>query len=362
MTTPKTQYQRDIAQHVVQSDKHQARAVKVLQRIYEQLSQSKPTKNIFSNLFSRKQKSSLIKGAYFWGPVGTGKTYLMDLFYRCVDVPKQRQHFHEFMQDIHNQLKKLEGQKNPLDIVAEDLTKKIKVLCFDEFVVNNIVDAMVFRNLLIALFKQGICLVATSNTEPSELYKNGLQRDLFLPAIDLLNKNLQVLEVNNNTDYRLRKLTPEKAYFTPENADSEQQMQGWFEHASEGEVKKSASITVMDRKIEVKQLSDNALWCDFGVLCNPPRSQRDYLALVKNYHTILLGGVRPIKASQGNTARLFINLVDVLYNAQVRLIMSGSVGMNDIYAEGDLCEEFKRTHSRLVEMQSKEYLSGKIVN
>ncbi|MAZ77154.1 MAG: cell division protein ZapE [Legionellaceae bacterium] len=363
MTSPAKQYQRDLAKHLIQPDEHQARAVDVLQRIYEQFSQSGRAKNFFSNLLplTRKTESrDSIKGAYFWGPVGTGKTYLMDLFYRCLKVPKQRQHFHEFMQDIHNQLKKLEGHKNPLDIVAEELAKKIKVLCFDEFVVNNIVDAMVLRNLLTALFKQGICLVTTSNTEPDELYKDGLQRELFLPAIDLIKKHLEVLEINNQVDYRLRQLTPEKAYFSIKNDNSEQELQRWFDHASQGDVRKNTTIKVMDRNIDVKQVSDNVLWCEFDVLCNVPRSQRDYLAIAEQYQTILLSGVHQISENQRNIARLFINLVDVLYNAKVRLIMSADVGLDDIYTGGELREEFKRTHSRLVEMQSKEYLSGKI--
>lgn len=355
MTTPAKQYQQDLKQNLIQADEHQARAVQVLQRVYNELSDVSG-KKIFS-FFRRRKFSCNIKGAYFWGPVGTGKTYLMDLFYRCLKLPKMRQHFHEFMQDIHDDLKKLEGQKNPLDIVAEDLAKKIKVLCFDEFVVTNIVDAMILGNLLKALFAQGICLMTTSNTEPNELYKGGLQRELFMPAIKLINENLEALEINNKVDYRLRKLTPEKAYFTPENAESTKALEQWFSHESQGDVKRNASIKIMRRQIDVKQVSDNVVWCEFDVLCSVPRSQRDYLAIAKQYHTVVLSGVHLIQSSHRDMARLFINLVDVLYNAQVRLIMSGSVVLDEIYLEGDLRAEFKRTHSRLVEMQSKEYLA-----
>ncbi|MEM9242528.1 MAG: cell division protein ZapE [Pseudomonadota bacterium] len=354
--SPLSNYLNDLKHGKIIADPQQEQTIQILQLIFEQLSSSNKTSKIFQRF--RKTKRA-IPGLYMYGPVGSGKTYLLDTFYKAIPKRKMRRHFHEFMREIHSRLKSLVGEKNPLNKVAKDLAKKNDVICFDEFFVSNIVDAMLLGNLLKALFKQGICLVATSNIEPDDLYKNGLQRDLFLPAIAILKQNVRVLQVDNHIDYRLQHLTPADVYFYPLNENNRRCLARQFDHFSHGIVHEQGKIELLGREIAVIKRSDNAIWFDFKVICQVPRSQYDYLELVRQYDTIVISDVPVITDRENNVISLFISLVDVAYNAGAKLIISAQAPIVKIYTQGELLFDFQRAKSRLIEMQSEKYTGEK---
>ena len=350
--SPLNNYFDDLKHGKIIADPQQKQAIQALQLIFEQLSLSNQKSKLFQCFKRTKQP---IPGLYMYGPVGSGKTYLLDTFYNAISKRKMRMHFHEFMREIHHRLKSLVGKKNPINNIAKDLARKNDVICFDEFVVSNIVDAMLLGNLLKALFKQGICLVATSNIVPDDLYKNGLQRNLFLPAIAILKQNMQVLQVDNHIDYRLQHLTPADVYFYPLNENSQQYLAQQFDHFSHGIIYGHGKIKLLGREIEIVKRSDNAIWFDFKVICQVPRSQYDYLELVSQYDTIVISNVPVINVQENNAISLFISLVDVAYNAGTKLIISAQVPVEKIYPQGELLFDFQRAKSRLIEMQSEKY-------
>lgn len=368
--TPLQQYEQDLEKKLIVADAQQRQAVMVLEKIFHEVNRQYNGKTKFFQIVDffqnqyfnfrhpvrRSIEKKLPTGAYLFGSVGSGKTYLMDTFFGCLSLPKWRVHFYGFMKIIHQQLKSLEGKKNPLDIIAKNIRKTAKVLCFDEFFVLDIVDAMILGNVLSALFKQGICLLITSNVYPDELYKNGLQREMFLPAIQLLKKNLTIIGVNNHIDYRLHKRTHVEAYFYPLNEQSQRYMEMQFDYFSLGKIEKKTNIQIMDRQIPVVKMSDNIVWFDFAQICHVPRSQRDYLDIAEKYKIIFISGVRSILSVENNIIALFITLIDVLYDAKIKLFISAQVRVEDLYPEGELSFQFQRTKSRLIEMQSREYL------
>lgn len=339
-------------------DEAQLKAVEHLQQLYDQLVKP-PKKNSFvSRLFDRATREP-VRGLYMWGGVGRGKTFLMDIFYDSLPFEqKKRLHFHRFMRHIHSELKQLDGQKNPLKIVAERFANKYRVLCFDEFFVSDIGDAMILATVLQELFERGVTLVATSNVVPDNLYKDGLQRTRFLPAIDLLNKHTAVLNVDGGNDYRLRMLEQLELYHFPVDQEAEKLIDSNFHRlvADEEELVVNGEIEIENRYIPYRKKAEDVIWFDFGQICGGPRSPADYIEISREFQTVLIHGI-PQFDGRDDEARRFISLVDEFYDRSVKLIVSAAVALDKLYTGGRLSFEFERTQSRLLEMQSAEYLS-----
>ena len=358
--TPLSRYEQDLLDPEFIEDPAQRRAVEHLQRVYDQMIAQPPAKKSWLaklGLIEDKNNQS-IKGIYFWGGVGRGKTYLVDTFFECLPFEqKRRTHFHRFMHRIHQERKALKEQQDPLKIIGERLASETRILCFDEFVVNDVADAVILARLLKVLFDKGVIFIATSNVEPKDLYKGGLQRDLFLPAIDLIHKHTDVCELDSGIDYRLRFLDKAETYFYPLNEHAEQGMLNNFVHLAPDAGEDGVSIEVEGRNLTTIKRGDGVIWFDFEELCDGPRSQNDYIELARCFHSILLSGVPVMDRLKEDQARRFIKLVDVLYDHSVKLIISAQVAATDIY-QGKRNEfEIKRTISRLHEMQSTDYLA-----
>ncbi|WP_461519027.1 cell division protein ZapE [Porticoccus sp.] len=363
--SPQQRYQQDLQQQGFNYDPSQEKAVGLLQTLYDQLTAPVPQAGggILARLKSRFQSPQPvvpIKGLYFWGGVGRGKTYLMDNFYESLPFPeKMRAHFHRFMRRVHRELRLLEGEKNPLEKVADSIAAEARVICFDEFFVSDITDAMLLGTLLELLFARGVTLVATSNIVPDRLYENGLQRQRFLPAIALLNLHTQVVNVDGGVDYRLRALEQAELYHAPLGAEADNAMMWAFENLAPvaGEVEETVEVEVEGRRISCRFVSEDVIWFDFDVICNIPRSQNDYIELAREFHAVLVDNVRQMGRKNDDQARRFINMVDEFYDRNVKLVLSAEVEMPVLYTEGKLNFEFERTRSRLLEMQSHEYLA-----
>ncbi|TCS37638.1 cell division protein ZapE [Reinekea marinisedimentorum] len=361
MTTPWKRYQADLKREGFSYDESQEAAVKALQAVYDGLVASSGRGHALMRgargMLRLKQKN--VKGLYFWGGVGRGKTYLMDTFFDSLPFPeKKRLHFHHFMKLVHEQLQVHRGKPNPLDIVATEFAKEARVLCFDEFFVTDIGDAMILANLLRTLFESGVTLVATSNIEPENLYKNGLQRGLFLPAIELLKQNTTVLNVDGGTDYRLRTLTQVEIFHSPLDEKSENNLMMSFQKLVPDleAVKSEATVEVMNREIPVRFLGDDVALFDFNALCDGPRSQNDYIEIARCFHAVLVSNVPVFNGGNDDAARRFINMVDEFYDRNVKLLMTSEAEVEHLYKTGKLGFEFQRTVSRLLEMKSEEYL------
>ena len=341
-------------------DAAQHAAVVELQRVYDDLllrHKQHERRGNFLRRISFRPKSQVL-GLYMWGGVGRGKTYLMDVFYDCLPFKdKLRTHFHRFMRDVHHQLTALSGVKNPLKLVAANIAKKAQVICFDEFFVSDISDAMILAGLFEELFQRGIVLVATSNIEPDGLYKDGLQRVRFLPAIGMLKQSTVVLNVDGGTDYRLRTLEQAELYHFPLDAGADQSLQQSFESLVPDEVQTNVDIDIEGRPIRARAIGDDVVWFDFSAVCDGPRSQNDYIELAREFHAVLVSNVPQFK-QQDDQARRFINLVDEFYDRRVKLIVSAAAPIHELYQQGRLSFEFERTQSRLLEMQSKDYLGS----
>jgi cell division protein ZapE len=293
----------------------------------------------------------LPRGVYLWGGVGRGKSFLMDAFFAAVPlVRKTRIHFHEFMRGVHRDLDELKGTANPLDAVAARIARRARLLCFDEFHVSDIADAMILHRLLARLFELRVGLVLTSNDPP-----DGLHRDRVLPAIALLKERLDVIQVDAGIDYRRRTLSSADVYLTPADAVAEAQLAATFARVAEAE-DDDPVLEIESRRIRALRRAGGVVWFDFATLCGGPRSQNDYLELAARFHTVLLSGVPAMSAGQASEARRFTWLVDVLYDHRVKLILSAAAAPEALYTHGALAHEFVRTASRLVEMQSREYL------
>lgn len=351
--TPRDYYIQQCQTGSLIQDPEQQPALHQLQSIYHALVHEYQKRRGIRRYFRRIQ---CVKGLYLWGGVGIGKTVLMDCFYQSLPFKaKKRLHFYAFMQDIHTALKKHQGKKNPLDIIANELAREIIVLCFDEFFVSDITDAMLLGRLLTALFENGVCVVATSNIPPDDLYKHGLQRQQFLPAIAAIKKQMTVLHIASVVDYRLRHLKKAGVFFTPLNAESAAQMEEMFQVLRGHSSIETTPIEIMGRPLPVLKRTDQIIWFAFSDICRVPRSQNDYLAIAKTYQTVLISDVPRIPSHSTDTIILFITLIDVLYDAHRRLIMSADEPVANIYARGIMINEYTRTHSRLLEMQSSEY-------
>ncbi|MDO6746856.1 cell division protein ZapE [Gilvimarinus sp. 1_MG-2023] len=357
--SPVGRYQHDLKSEGFQYDAAQEQAVLHLQRLYERLQRPRVGPGFWAKL-TGKAKLEPEKGLYFWGGVGRGKTYLMDNFYESLPFEqKMRVHFHRFMRRIHRELKSLAGQKNPLEQVAENIAAEAKVICFDEFFVSDITDAMMLAGLLDGLFRRGVTLVATSNIEPEGLYKDGLQRARFLPAIALLERHTQVVNVDGGVDYRLRALEQAELYYTPLDANAEVGLDGAFARLCPpgAEVRYRQRLEVEGRHLLAERVADDVAWFNFGQLCDGPRSQNDYIELAREFHAVIVSDVPQLGRERDDQTRRFINLVDEFYDRNVKLVLSVAVPLTELYAGGRLTFEIERTQSRLLEMRSHDYLA-----
>ncbi len=298
------------------------------------------------------------RGVYLWGDVGRGKSFLMDAFFATVPViRKTRVHFHEFMRGVHAELHELKGTAEPLDDVAQRIARRHRLICFDEFHVSDIADAMILYRLLDRLFALNVGFVITSNYAPDALYPDGLHRDRMLPAIELLKARLDAVQVDGGVDYRRRAMERIEAYLTPWGAGAEQALAAAFDRVAESEDDDPVLI-IEARTIRARRRAGGVVWFDFAVLCGGPRSQNDYLELAAQFHTVVLSNVPKMSAGQASEARRFTWLVDVLYDHRVKLLLSAEVPAAELYAAGALSNEFTRTVSRLEEMQSRAYLES----
>ena len=353
--SPLTWYQAASQKPSFIRDEAQARAIEHLDRLWTELMMFKRKRNRF---LGRSLRSPQVpKGLYFYGGVGRGKSFLMDAFYGCLPYHRKRRvHFHAFMAEIHRRLKGLKSEANPLKAVAAEIAEETRVLCFDEFHVSDIADAMILGRLLENLLNEGVVLVATSNYAPSELYPQGQNRSSFLPTIALIEANLTVLNVDGGEDYRLRTLKPAEIFFVPDNDENEQKLFDLFKNMSGGVAAEAGISVIHGREIPHKAKSEQVIWFDFRALCFGPRSQADYLYLAEHYEIVFLSGLERLTPQEKAEARRLTWLIDVLYDYRVKLCATSKVGVDDIYVEGDFAQEFTRTASRMAEMQSEAYL------
>nr|CBA29601.1 Uncharacterized protein yhcM [Curvibacter putative symbiont of Hydra magnipapillata] len=350
----KEAYEAELKARGYTADPAQLRAVEALERCANDWAVYKAKRsNALKKLINRPE---IPRGVYMYGGVGRGKSFLMDCFFNAVPLKrKTRLHFHEFMREVHHELVNLQGTVNPLDELGKRMSKRYRLICFDEFHVADITDAMILHRLLNALFDNGVGFVTTSNFKPDDLYPGGLHRDRILPAIALLNAKLEVLNVDNGTDYRRRTLEDAKLYHVPNGPVADAAMTATFNALAE-QHDEDPLLHIESRQISAMRKAGGVVWFDFKTLCGGPRSQNDYLEIASRFHTVFLSGVPHMPVRMASEARRFTWLVDVLYDRRVKLIMSADVAPEGLYTEGPMSHEFPRTVSRLTEMQSKEFL------
>ncbi len=348
-------YEAELTTRGYTSDPAQLRAVEALERCAAEWAAYKGKRsNPLKKLINRP---AIPRGVYLYGGVGRGKSFLMDCFFNAVSIRrKTRLHFHEFMREVHRELASLQGTVNPLDELGRRMSQRYKLICFDEFHVADITDAMILHRLLGALFDNGVGFVTTSNFRPDGLYPDGLHRDRILPAITLLNERMEVLNVDNGTDYRRRALDHVKLYHTPLDESADADLEDAFNRLAEAHDGEPV-LHIEAREIRAVRKAGGVVWFDFRTLCGGPRSQNDYLEIASQFHTVILSNVPQMPVRMASEARRFTWLVDVLYDRKVKLIVSAQVPPEDLYMEGPLVHEFPRTVSRLNEMQSQAYLA-----
>ena len=347
-------YEQSLARRGFVADPSQRRAVERLQRLFEEWGAYKARRN--TALKRLLVKPPLPKGVYLWGAVGRGKSFLMDAFYLCVPlVRKRRVHFHHFMREIHRELEGLKGTEDPIAAVAERTARRYRLVCFDEFHVADIADAMILGRYLAQAMERGVQFVMTSNYRPDQLYPNGLQRERFLPAVALLQERLDVLEVDNGIDYRRLKMEKLKVYHCGPGAEAE--LARIFAELKDVE-EESQPLDVEGRKIPYRRRAGGLVWFDFQALCGGPRSYTDYVDLAKRFHTVMLSGIPRMSAKAADAARRFTWLVDVFYDDRVKLAVGAEAPPEELFTEGEQSAEFQRTVSRLHEMQSAQYLAS----
>ncbi len=349
-------YHQALAEKGYRADSAQEQAIERLQRFYDDWVVFRQARS--SALRRLLSRPAVPRGVYLWGGVGRGKSFLMDAFYLTVPLKrKTRIHFHEFMRGVHKELDQVKGMSDPLDEVAKRIAKRYRLICFDEFHVSDVADAMILYKLLLGLFERGTSFVMTSNYEPSTLYPDGLHRDRILPAIALLQKNMDIMNVDTGVDYRRRALEQVHTYLTPLNDDTTAQLKTIFSSLSDTAPLEPV-LTVENRELRAVALSGTAVWFDFKTLCESARSQNDYLDLATRFQTVILSDVPRMTARDASAARRFTWLVDVFYDHKVKFIMSAAVPAEELYVDGPMANEFHRTVSRLLEMQSREYLES----
>ena len=365
MVYPQQLYERDLSRDNFESDARQAVAVEKLDELYSRLIKDcrVPSHGYIkrmSSFFLKGQPKWVVKGIYFWGGVGRGKTYLMDCFFDCLPFKeKKRLHFSRFMKLVHTELDNLKNQKNPLEIVAEKLSSQARVLCLDEFHVDDIADAMILKGLLISLFDKGVCLVTTSNIAPDNLYQNGLQRQQFLGAIEQIKRNCDVFNLDGGMDYRFRALQRADLYYFPLNETAEAALEATFVKLSNPNsvVQTNIELQVENRAVKAMKIAGEIVWFEFRDLCEGPRSQNDYIQIAKEFKSVIISSIPILGANNDNAARRFIHLVDEFYDRNVKLVVSAETSIEKLYSGVRLGTEFQRTVSRLIEMQSEEFLA-----
>jgi len=355
MTSVTELYQQTLAERGYKADPAQLQAVAALQRCQDEWADYKARRsNAVTKLLRRP---ALPRGVYMFGGVGRGKSFLMDCFFQAVPLTrKTRLHFHEFMREVHRELQDLRGIVDPLEELGKRIAKRFRLICFDEFHVSDVTDAMILHRLLDSMFRHRVSIVTTSNFHPDGLYPNGLHRDRVLPAIELLKDKLQVINVDNGFDYRSRTLDQVLLYHQPLGAKAELALTAAFDSLAEAR-DEDPVLHIEHREILARRRAGGVVWFDFASLCGGPRSQNDYLELAARFHTLLLSGVPAMPPRLASQARRFTWLIDVLYDRRVKLMLSAEVPAALLYTEGPLAHEFQRTVSRLAEMQSSEYLA-----
>jgi len=348
-------YQQTLGERGFTADPAQLRAVAALQRCQDEWAAYKARRgNAVTKLLVRPP---IPRGVYMYGGVGRGKSFLMDCFFQAVPLTrKTRLHFHEFMREVHRELQELKGIADPLEELGKRIARRFRLICFDEFHVADVTDAMILHRLLAALFRHRVSIVTTSNFHPDELYPNGLHRDRILPAIELLKTHLEVLNVDAGTDYRRRTLEDMNLYLTPLDEATEAALTRAFDSLAEAQ-DEDRKLMIEHRALYARRRAGGVVWFDFQTLCGGPRSQNDYLELASQFHTLILSEVPEMPVRLASEARRFTWLVDVLYDRRVKLIISAAVPAEALYTEGPLAHEFPRTVSRLQEMRSAEYLA-----
>ncbi len=349
-------YQDRLSRDDFFEDTAQAAVVRSLDQVYRELMNAPSGKSWLGRLLP--SSAPAVKGLYIWGSVGRGKTWMMDSFHDALTgISKRRVHFHRFMEDVHERLKAYKGKSDPLVDIGRQLASEARVLCFDEFFVSDIGDAMILAGLLDALFSEGVCLVATSNVVPDELYRNGLQRAKFLPAIELLKQHTSVVHLGDGQDFRLRILNDAEIYHTPSDDEAHRILDDAMSSLAPGSIEHDQTIHINLREIEVKAISDGIAWFDFDVLCRGSRSTQDYIEVARRFNTVLLSDVTGMTDDDNDTARRFVNMIDEFYDRRINLIIAADVEIPALYTGSRLAFEFDRTVSRLTEMQSTEYLA-----
>jgi len=356
---PRAEYDRRVGAGDIELDPAQEQAVDELDRLHRELvAASRESRTLAGRLRKlARRPSPVIRGIYLVGEVGRGKTLLMDLFFHCLPFPeKKRRDFHRFMAGVHERLRALRDEENPLETVAGQIASECRVICFDEFAVGDIADAMILGNLFTALFARGVTLTATSNVEPQNLYKDGLQRQRFLGAIEAIEAHTLLIRVDGPEDYRLRALEAAPVYLCPPGPEAEARLATAFAAIAPDDSETDGTLEILGRPIAFRQCSDGIVWFEFAAICEGPRSQEDYIELAREYQTVLISNVPQLDSMRENEARRLIALVDEFYDRRVKLIVSAQVDLDSLYTGRRLELEFERTRSRLVEMQSHEYL------
>jgi len=356
--SPKAWYQTISKKTGFIYDASQAAAIADLDALWHELVDFKARRNHFlgRSLFS----PGVPKGLYFWGGVGRGKSFLMDVFYACVPYKRKRRiHFHKFMNEVHHEMKALAAAKDPLIALADNIAKSTRLLCFDEFHVSDIADAMILGRLMAALFERGVVMMITSNFSPEDLYPNGLQRQKFLPTIKLLQRNLRVVKVESGNDYRLREMASAPLFMLTADTETDARMKAIFQRLSAGTIQHDQHIEVQGRHIAVKKLAAKLVWFDFRAICGGPRAQADYLEIAHRFPAVFVSDIPRLTANEAAEAQRFIWLVDVLYDNRVKLVASAATTPKELCTNAEQAQEFSRTVSRLTEMQSQNYLELK---
>ncbi|QJR14903.1 cell division protein ZapE [Usitatibacter palustris] len=353
-----------------QTDSDQLRVLERLEQLFNELEDFRQYRagkinRLVTNLGAGRKPP---RGVYIWGGVGRGKSLMMDAFFKVSrHKRKRRVHFHEFMREIHARMRGLSGVEDPLAEIAAQISRELRLLCFDEFHVGDIADAMILARLLELMIAKGVVIVLTSNYPPDDLYPNGLQRSRFLPAIEILKRELDVMHLGGRTDHRRRLLSGLKVYYTPIDEQADANLARFFEAMTKAGYQENSALDLGGRSIHYRRRAKGVIWFDFAELCEKARSQVDYLAIASAYHTVLVSGVPRLKAEKTDVIRRFTWLVDVFYDQRVKLVLSAEVPAEELVAPATettgaqkmVRNEFARTASRLLEMQSKEYFGRK---
>ncbi len=351
-------YQESLRREGHVKDPAQLDVIARFEALQTRLLEYKPPRRGLAGWFGRPAAGTGVRGLYLWGGVGRGKTFLMDLFFEALPIDaKKRIHFHRMMHEVHDRLKALSDVEDPLDTVAADIASDTRVLCFDEFFVSDIGDAMILARLLKGLFERGVTLVTTSNSPPEDLYKEGLQRQRFLPAIALLNEFTDVVNMDGDTDYRLRLLQKAGTYLATDDPGTRDKLAYFFDESASMQVEADIDLDINGRPIRARRCAKGIAWFRFEDLCDGPRSQDDYIELARWYPSVIVSDVPQFDRRMDDQARRFISLVDEFYDRRVKLILSAAVDVHALYTGNRLTFEFERTISRLIEMQSTAYLA-----